>query len=194
MPWQRLADFATLFTGLATHGRGLIECGDAPVRLISYKHIQRHALVEQLDESTTSNEARLQRHRVEPGDVLVTARGAEPKVAIVSRRHAGAYITNMVIGIRPLKARSEVLWAYLTSKQGQGHLKGLNQGTTAMLSLSTKTLGDMPIPMPTEATQERLASLVNSQQDWDAITEDTMRQRRALTYAAIEAALHEEST
>jgi type I restriction enzyme M protein len=161
-----LGDLANLQVGVNTHGNHLFGRGEVPVHLASYKHIQGNRITDDLEPTTVPQTKDVERYQVQAGDVVLACRGAEPKVALVPDTDKTVVLTSMLIAIRPRDpVDGPLIYGYMRSTPGQARLKTMNQGATSMLSLSTRTLQEMTIPMP--PNKKTLANLILQHDAWE---------------------------
>lgn len=102
---------------------------------------------------------------VEKGDLLVTSKGTQFKVAIVEEDINAIISANLFI-IRPYKDKylSEVLKYYLESKLGQELIQGIIKGT-AIKSISHKDIQELSIPKIDMETQRAIAPKIKSSKE-----------------------------
>ncbi len=103
-----------------------------------------------------------ERFCVEPGDVLITCRGTQFKVAVVPEKISQGLITANLIAIRPdLKQLSSIyLAAYLRSKDGERELLARRTSQTAQIVLNLSNVEDLCVPLPPLSVQEKIAHAV----------------------------------
>lgn len=125
-------------------------------------------------------------YRVHPGEVLVTSRGTQLKVGLVSYASEGAVLTNNLLGLRPREGLlSEVLLAWLLGSQGQSALMGLAQSGTGLLSLPAAAIAAMPVPVPPMDVQRQIAELVTATQAYHAAAIAAAEAHRRLSQAVV---------
>lgn len=151
--------------------------GDYPVAVVKMANIQDDRLVmDNLDVVGVASLGMLQRHLLQPHDVLLTARWSPVKVALVPKgipdlvadanllvlhapvndfKHAPAAPTGAAL----LWDAGPYLWWYLTSSTGRRQLQGLLTHTV-IATLAAGNLDGMEIPVPEPEDYDRLTELV----------------------------------
>lgn len=105
-----------------------------------------------------------ERFYVEPGDVLLTCRGTQFKVAIVPEKISCGIITANLIAIRPKPEQlsSVYLAAFLRSNNGARELLARRTSQTAQIVLSLSSVEELRIPIPPLPEQEKVARAIES--------------------------------
>ncbi|MCD9504608.1 N-6 DNA methylase [Photobacterium phosphoreum] len=108
----------------------------------------------------TKDIAKVEKQKIQEGDVLVSCRGAVGRIALIDDNIEDNVIASQAFAILRLKpyvdnVSSVALYQYLISKFGQQQLSGLVTGTTAQM-LSAKDLSNIEIPV---FSAEKLAEL-----------------------------------
>ncbi|MFY0571127.1 hypothetical protein ACN28E_45860 [Archangium lansingense] len=120
------------------------------------------------------------RYAAQDGDVVLTCRGSQLKVAKVEGDAVGTLVTSnlMQVRLKPL-LRPEVLLAHLHSPAGQAALRERVRSTHMLLSLTRSDLLEMLVPVPNAKQQAHIAEL------WTATHESYAASLRAaeLRYA-----------
>lgn len=110
--------------------------------------------------ATVPDRSRLERYRLKPNDVLVTARGTSFRSALVSDRWTGAVPSSNLITVRlGTKLRPELLHAFLQSHEGRQAVERRLAGS-ALLTLTAKGLSEVQVPVPPIEEQAELAELM----------------------------------
>ena len=190
-----LAHLATVSTGLATSGRAAgARAGGWELRMVSVGDIQDDRLV--LDGArpiALEQTERTERHLLRPGDLLITARSTIVKAAIVPLDAQRTVADATLLVVRPHDfTLPPFLWWYLTSTTGRAQVKARMTGSTVLL-LTTAQLGDLEIPVPDLATQDRIAELVQASERAYRAAVEAAELRRSLFRDAIVAELHDAS-
>ncbi|MFS1510587.1 MULTISPECIES: N-6 DNA methylase [unclassified Vibrio] len=99
----------------------------------------------------TKDIVKVEKQKIQAGDVLVSCRGAVGRVALIDDSIEDNIIASQAFAILRLKPHvnnlsSVALYQYLTSEFGQQQLSSLVTGTTAQM-LSAKDLSNMDIPV-----------------------------------------------
>ena len=132
---------------------------------------------------------RTERHLLRPFDLLVTARTASIKVALVSpevsRTVAG--VTLLVVRAkRPESGMGHWLWYCLTSSLGRTQLAKRMTVSATLKSLSAKNLGEVQVPVPSPRDLDAVARLVEaSEEAYESAIEAARLRREALRDAVI---------
>jgi restriction endonuclease S subunit len=105
-----------------------------------------------------------ERFYVESGDVLITCRGTQFKVAVIPEKIPCGLITANLIAIRPNhnQLSSVYLAAYLRSKDGERELLARRTSQTAQIVLSVSNIEELRIPLPPLSVQEKIARAVET--------------------------------
>ena len=105
-----------------------------------------------------------ERFYIEPGDVLITCRGTQFKVAVVPEKLSCGIITANLIAIRPKpdQLSSIYLAAYLRSKDGERELLARRTSQTAQIVLSISSVEELRIPLPPLSVQEEISQAVEA--------------------------------
>jgi hypothetical protein len=155
----------------------------ALVPIIHIKDIVDNRLtdVDQLDLISFPTTSQTARQRLQPDDVLVSARGTLMKCALVPRSHSGAIASANFIIIRlreDAMLRPELLWAYLRHPATQ--VRVLSQVTsTAQPSLNIRALEELLIPVPPQNIQPDLVRLTLIAEEQFKCAVDCARLRQA---------------
>ena len=105
-----------------------------------------------------------ERFYVEPGDVLITCRGTQFKVAVVPEKISRGLITANIIAIRPNHNQLSPIYlaAYLRSKDGERELLARRTSQTAQIVLILSNVEELRIPLPPLSVQEKIARAVET--------------------------------
>ena len=157
-----LVDIATdIFSGLTAYGHSPLRDSGDGVLLINIKDIQEGTLdTSQLETVYAERPEKLARYRVKSGDVLVTAKGSNFKIAVIDKtldalKKPIILSANLcAIRLRKEGISSDLLQAWLESPSGMAQLQALSQGSN-ILNLRPKNLSQIDIPL---LPQEQLKS------------------------------------
>jgi hypothetical protein len=162
---KALADVATVFSGLALLRRHTGGKGARPAAVINISDVQADgvapladlpALAVQLGPATD-------RYRVQEGDVLVTGRGTQLKVALVRPDSAGAIASSNLIIVRPgPELLAGALLAFLQSPLVQARLLSGTRSSAGSIALTATDLGRLVIPVPPLQEQRRIVELLDA--------------------------------
>lgn len=154
--------------------------GAAMAPFIHVKDIAEGVLpsIEKLDR--ISLPGALQRQRLLPDDLLVSARGTLMKCAIVPPSHAAAVASSNFIVVRlgdaaPL--RVELLYAFLRQPAVQARFLS-RAGSTAQAALTIRDLESLPVPLPPQDIQPALAHFLTVSEEQYRAAVDCARLRR----------------
>jgi hypothetical protein len=105
----------------------------------------------------------LARHALQLGDVLLAARGSQPKAAWVSEADlpAVASANLLVVRARP-GMRPGMLFAYLASEPGLAMARALSRSATDQLSIAARDLATLELPVPPRAAQDTIHDLIEA--------------------------------
>ena len=105
-----------------------------------------------------------ERFCVEPGDVLITCRGTQFKVAVVPGKISRGIITANLIAIRPRPEQLSPVYlaAYLRSKDGERELLARRTSQTAQIVLSLSSVEELRVPLPPLSVQEKIARAIET--------------------------------
>lgn len=159
-PLRPLGEVSQPFLGLALNRQRPPEQGAHEVPVVSAKDLEDDALITgPLGTVLVDPAASYQRYRIEPGDVLLVARGATLRVALAPELH-GALATSSLIVLRPGDAlRGTVLAAYLRGPQGQAELRSRIRTSTTTQALNVKDVAALAVPIPDADTQHQIEAL-----------------------------------
>lgn len=178
-----LGNLARVYTGLALSGRTIAGRGSYRYPSVSLKDLTNGTVgPHELTTITVDHPTKVERYMTQPGDVLVSARGTQPKVAIVPPDVAGAVLTSTLIGIRPGRnLLPEVLIAFFCSPNGRNALISRVRSGTRQIALSAADVAKIEVPVPPMGIQRRVAELMQAAQRYSAAAEEAERLFRELT-------------
>jgi restriction endonuclease S subunit len=153
---------ADLSTGLTLRGAGAalrtVEGGPHLLRIgdISETGEISIANIHPIDPDLVTDD----RHRVQPGDILLANRGSRMTAArVTGEMDAVAGSQFFVIRVRPdIAILPEYLHAYINLPATQNHLQSHARGTYVS-TLSIAVLRDLKVPIPPLETQQKIAQL-----------------------------------
>lgn len=164
--WRTLGDLGVVATlGVMTsssrkptsaaQSERLINVSDLPDRL-------GYISGAELEEREVPMTRKLERARTRHGDVVIVARGGGPKVGIVSPEAAGAVVSGSLMLLRPDNRlyRHELLAAWLASSKGEHDLLSLSRSSVAVLSLSTRDVLTLQVPVSSEFSMHGAARIL----------------------------------
>lgn len=126
-------------------------------------------------------------YRVRAGDVLLTARGTQLKVALVDTTTEGAVLSANLLCVRPRPGPllPGTLAAWLLTGEGQAALTGRYHSTTGLLALTASVIRGLPVPVPPPELQTRAAALFDATRIGYVAARRAADARQALGLAAI---------
>ena len=185
-PRRPLAEVAEIFTGLASARRAAhAEDESTTVALVNVRDLDdgRVASLEQLETRPVPRDYSADRYRIREGDVLVTCRGTQLKVARVTGNAHGAVMSSNLIGIRTgPDLLSPVLFAFLRSRRGEAALLARSRSSTLSLALSPKSVGQIEVPVPPIEVQQQIAELVSAAEENYVAALGAAEQRRTVAH------------
>ena len=103
-----------------------------------------------------------ERYMVYSGDVLLTCRGTQFKIAVVPENLKQAIITANLIAVRLTNGMLPMFLAtYLKTKEAQRLLLAKTSSSRIQLVLNVSDVGEMDIPVPPLSLQEKIVNLAN---------------------------------
>ncbi len=159
----RLSDIATIFTGLSISGRAPVGKGQTPVHIINVKDLLDGEIVTtNLDTVVVQDLGKIKRYLVQTNDVLITTRGTLLKSAVVPKEMIGSIISSNLAVIR-LSTDAPItpilLQAYLESSVGQQNVFSRSRATTLQLTLNSRDVGEIEVPVLDQVKQKRMEAL-----------------------------------
>ena len=128
------------------------------------------------------------RHALQPGDVLLAARGSQPKAAWVPEAVLPAVASANLLVVRPRPGtRPGVVFAYLASEQGLAMVRALSRSATDQLSIAARDLATLDLPAPPRAAQDTIHDLIEaSERAYSAALEAAVGRRAAARAIALD--------
>lgn len=158
---QKLGDIARIYVGLPTKASDRRESGVGnvlTVRSLTDTGINGGEL-----ESYDFNGRDVEKYRVKPGDVLLSARSTSLSTAVVPPELDGTVINATVIGVRCLPAlEPRLLIAWLNHPEGLAELVSISQSATLQMNITVSGLSELLIPVPPTETQRRMVALLEA--------------------------------
>ncbi len=160
----RLFDIAAIiFTGLSTSGRAPVGKGKHAIPIINVKDVVDGEVdTTALNTVMVEEPGKIQRYMVQANDVLITTRGTLLKSAVVAQELTGSIISSNLAVIR-LSTNAPItpilLQAYLESAVGQQNVFSRSRATTLQLTLTSRDVGEIEVPVPDQQKQRSLESL-----------------------------------
>lgn len=126
-----------------------------------------------------------ERYRLREGDLLITARGSQLKVAWTQEFSAGAVASSTLLVIRPgARLSAPLLYAVLSSDEGRSRLSARAKRSTSTLALTVRDAGEVQIPVPPREVQEIIGKLVEVGEEQFRISMKLATAQRLLAQSA----------
>ncbi len=184
-PKRFLGDVSQVFVGMPLSRHPVAEGDVEAIPVINVRDLDDGRIID-----PTHLEVRIQprgdasdRYRVRAGDVVITCRGTQLKIAGISNESNGMAISANLIAVRTgPELLSPVLFAYLNSPHGRAALMGRSRSSTLSLALSAKGIGRLRVPMPPMEAQKQIAVLVAAAEDNYTSAIHAANQRRTIAH------------
>lgn len=187
----RLGEIALIRQGMSFSGHGSgSRAGSWELGVVSVGNLQDDRLdLIGIQRARVAFTPRTERHLLEPGDVLVTARSTVVKAARVESGTPASLVADTSLMV--VRARetwmSSYIWWFFTSAHGRRKVLARMAGSSTLLFLSAANLAEVEIPLPPEADVLRLATLADaSERAYAAGLEAARLRREAFREATIE--------
>ncbi|SFJ71383.1 restriction endonuclease subunit S [Thermoflavimicrobium dichotomicum] len=150
----KLGEIAELFRGKSIT-KNKLQPGD--VHVLNISNIEDGEILWDAMDTINEEIRKVRRYELEVGDVVITCRGTQIKVAIVRELpfYTIASANLIVIRCNSKEVESEYLKIFLESPVGEKLVQTFQRGTTVM-NIHPADLGELKIPMPTLADQRTL--------------------------------------
>lgn len=143
---------------------GVLKISDIQNGEIQYNSITRYSI---------TNNAKVDNYRIQKGDVLLSIRGVNRKVAVFNRDTKDTLMSQNFSGMRCNESLNpRFLQLYLESPVAQYYLDSYTTGTTIM-NVSLKDLKNLPIPVMSLEEQEKIITVFDEEQK--KLTEELKR-------------------
>lgn len=143
---------------------GVLKISDIQNGEIQYNSITRYLI---------TNNAKVDNYRIQKGDVLLSIRGVNRKVAVFNRDKKDILMSQNFSGMRCNESLNpRFLQLYLESPVAQYYLDSYTTGTTIM-NVSLKDLKNLPIPVMSLEEQEKIITVFDEEQK--KLTEELKR-------------------
>jgi restriction endonuclease S subunit len=152
-----------------------LQGNDVKVPMINIKDIQEGEInPKTVDYVSVRKTDILDKSRVLTGDVVISIRGSNFKVAVVDDSSSNFVISSNLIALTlSNEIIPEVLAAYFESSEGQNKLQSLAAGET-IKGLSLKSLLEVEIPIPSLEVQENLSQYLKLLNDYKRISREEL--------------------
>lgn len=160
-----VGDVATIKPGLVTSGRGAgAKPGDWALTVVSGGDIQDDILdLSTAETISIEQNARTEKHMLQPHDVLVTGRSTLVKAALVPPGVSRTVANTNLLVVSPYVPEDGIyLWWFFTSDYGRRLIASNMSGSAGLMSLPAWTLSAMEVPWPDESQLFKLADLIEA--------------------------------
>ncbi|WP_154992405.1 N-6 DNA methylase [Priestia megaterium] len=153
---QPLGNVAKVYRGINLMPKQ-IEEGKGSYKIIKLSDVENGiVLVDEIIPSNIKIQKSLDAYIVEEGDIIISSRGANIKIAIVPNHTETLILSQNFLGIRVDKETdSHYLKAFLESPVGQFLFTGIQSGTS-IKNINAKDLKEIKIPFHTKEDQKRI--------------------------------------
>ena len=185
-PCRPLRAVAQVYVGMPIPRHLADERAGATVAVINVRDLSDGRLgpLGTLEVRRVARGQRIDRYRVEAGDVVLTCRGTQLKIALVPEDMSGAVISSNLIAVRPgSQLVPWVLFAFLQGPQGQTALLRQSRSSNLGIALSPKSVGQIVVPVPPMEIQERIAALMRVAEENYVVARQAAEHRRLLARA-----------
>jgi len=158
--WQRvlLGDVCNILAGPGHVARTVRR--ESPWRLVVPRTIRYNALVGDAEFVGERESARLSRYRLEEGDVVCVRTGEPGRAGLVGAAEEGWFLGPGCIRLRPQHpVNSTYLTYYLGTPEARDWVDRNSSGS-AIRSISSKTLADLPVALPAIPVQQAKGALL----------------------------------
>jgi hypothetical protein len=174
-----------VFLGLAD-GRLRGDTGEREVPFLNVRDLQDGHVppVDAVAKRIVPANADTERYTVRTGDVVLTCRGTQLRIATITSATDGSLISANLIALRTgPEVLPAVLLAYLQSSAGTNALLQRGQSSSMSLSLTPRAVGEVLIPVPPMEVQQEIANLVSAAEQNYLSAIRAAEQRRAISRA-----------
>ena len=157
----KLTDFCNISNGFAFKSAKYVN--DNGARVIRITNVQKGKIVDNDPKLYPFSELdKLEAYKIFEGDILMSLTGNVGRVGRFPKELLPAYINQRVCRVMPKneKLDTNFLFHFLNSDVFENEAIK-NSAGAAQLNLSTKWLGDFEIPLPSLATQQRIAAILD---------------------------------
>ena len=153
---QTLGKVAEIYRGINLTPKQ-IEEGEGPYKIIKLSDVDNGVvLADEIISCNINIQKSLDSYVVEEGDIIISSRGANIKVAIVPNHSGTLILSQNFLGIRVgEETNSHYLKAFFESPVGHFLLTGIQSGTS-IKNINAKDLKEIKIPFHTKEEQKRI--------------------------------------
>lgn len=172
-PFRALKDLATISVGVTTPPRRDGEPSYGPeYPVVSVGSLQQEGIAPRdtlAHLPLVLSDAERSRAMLRPGDVLLSARGAALRMALVHDEHAGAVASSTLLVIRSLgQVGGATLYAALRTPVSVQRLEQIARTSTATRAWRPSDVGAITLPVPPHDVQEMVRQLVEADGEYQS--------------------------
>ncbi len=165
---------------------------DGELYYLQAKHFDDSGAFTQFDESYIPLDDKSQKHILQPGDVLLAGKGYR-LFAWQYQGEPGPAVASTLFFVIAVKDFQRLLPHYLTTflnlPKTQTYLRQLGAGTS-IPSIRKNELGDLPVPIPTVATQQKVAEIAALHHQQLTLLNRLIAEKQVLTEQLINHLIH----
>jgi len=152
----------SIFSGAPIFSFNNFETTNNGISIINIKDIISNKIsTDSITKYFSENIQNLKGCEVYPGDVIISCRGTQLKMAIIPNELDKAVITANLIAIRPNeKILPLFLLAYLKSNEGQKKLLSYAKSSTMQIVFNIMDIGEILVPIPEISLQKKISQLI----------------------------------
>lgn len=122
-----------------------------------------------------------ERYMAYPGDVIITCRGTQLKIAVIPDNIERSIISANLIAIR-LNAQLLPIFlaAYLKTNEGQKSLLAHTASSTMQIVLNVSDMGEIDVPVPSLSLQKKIVKLINAADEYYRLSLESANMRRMI--------------
>lgn len=181
--WEqcRLDEACEIVAGFSSSQIDTRECGPAEIPVVMPKDLRNNRIADNCSVGVTPEAAQeLSRYRVRTNDIVCARTGHLGRQALVGARQSGWLVGSACLRLR---VRQKVKAPYLVYYLGHPAVRTWivrNASGSAIPSLSTKTLGSLPLVVPPRTVQEGTADILGALDEKIVVHEQISRTTAAL--------------
>lgn len=162
-PYLPLEEIAEIFVGLARHGRvSPSQKYGLRMSLIGMKAIDATGLNwDAIEMISLTPEVDLAAYQIAAGDLLITCRGTDVRLALAPEKAAGMLVDSNILVVRcGPQFMPALLDAYFRHPSGREVLEKASQSTTKQKNLTVRAVKKIRLPVPPLPRQQQLSHLL----------------------------------
>lgn len=157
---QTIQSLGTIFRGINATSKNMIEDKQGRFKILKMSDVQEgEILLHKLTEVTFISSLKAHQYQLQEGDVIVSSRGQNIKVAVVPPHTGVILLTQNFLGFRPIKDKFDpyYLQTYLESPIGQYSIKDIMGGSMTPV-LNPKDFAALEVVVPELYIQQKVAN------------------------------------